>query len=60
MRETIYRALINEHPREIEKIESNKEGWFKYWTEVLQSLVTYYIILVNNRLHIKLTILLLG
>lgn len=52
MREALYTALTNDHPEEIEKIESTKDGWYKYWTEVLQSLVTilfiYMIIYIKN------------
>lgn len=40
MSEAIYKALVDEHPDEIKKIEHTKDGWFKYWTEVLQTLVT--------------------
>jgi hypothetical protein len=43
MREAIYTALVNAHPDQIEKIERVKDGWFKYWTEVLQTLVTFFI-----------------
>jgi hypothetical protein len=42
MREAIYTALVNEHPDEVEKIEKTKDGWFRYWTEVLQSPVTCF------------------
>ncbi|GBC23239.1 uncharacterized protein OCT59_013891 [Rhizophagus irregularis] len=41
MREAIYTALVNEHPDEVEKIEKTKDGWFRYWTEVLQSPARY-------------------
>ncbi|RGB23259.1 hypothetical protein C1646_774783 [Rhizophagus diaphanus] len=40
MRKAIYTALVNEHLDEVEKIEKTKDGWFRYWTEVLQSPVT--------------------
>ncbi|GBC12294.1 uncharacterized protein OCT59_025994 [Rhizophagus irregularis] len=46
MREAIYTALVNEHPDEVEKIEKTKDGWFRYWTEVLQSPARY-------KFHIK-------
>lgn len=48
MRETIYTALLDKHPDEIAKIEYTKDGWFKYWTEVLQTLVIYFITFNNN------------
>ena len=44
MREAIYNTLSNEHPKEIEKIENTKGGWYQYWTEVLQTLVTIHCI----------------
>ncbi|CAG8558735.1 17340_t:CDS:2 [Funneliformis caledonium] len=38
MHDTVYNALVEEHPDEITKIECAKGGWSKYWTEVLQSM----------------------
>ncbi|CAG8748371.1 17102_t:CDS:2, partial [Funneliformis caledonium] len=33
MRDTVYNALVEEHPDKIIKIEYAKGGWSKYWTE---------------------------
>jgi len=51
MREAIYMALVSNHPNEIKEIESTIDGWFKYWTKVLQSLV------MNFKLFIHLIII---
>jgi hypothetical protein len=42
MHDTVYNALVEEHPDEITKIECAKGGWSKYWTEVLQSTVYFF------------------
>ena len=41
MREAIYNALVNKDPDEIKKIKNTKDGWFRYWTKVLQTKVIY-------------------
>ena len=46
MREAIYNALVNKDPDEIEKIENTKDGWFRYWTEVLQTKVIYSVLII--------------
>jgi hypothetical protein len=39
VRDTIYSALEESHAEKIEKINSSKGGWTKYWTEVVQKQV---------------------
>jgi hypothetical protein len=40
IRGSLYDALTSAHPEEIEKIEGTPGGWKKYWSEVLQTLVS--------------------
>jgi hypothetical protein len=36
----IHTSLRNAHPEEVTKIENANGGWKKYWSEVLQSVVS--------------------
>jgi hypothetical protein len=45
MCEFIHTAITKSHPEEVAKIENASGGWRKYWSEVLQSVVSY---IINN------------
>jgi hypothetical protein len=59
MREAIYTALANDHPDEVKKIEKTKDEWYKYWTEVLQSSVTYFYLIIVDYLYQNYNIIIL-
>ena len=59
MKDIIYTALSDTHPNDIKKIESKKDGWLKYWFEILQSSVNYQLHLIIYIKTAMLTILLL-
>jgi hypothetical protein len=59
MREAIYTALANDHPDKVEKIEKTKDGWYKYWTKVLQSSVTYFYLIIVDYLYQNYNIIIL-
>ena len=41
MRDFIYNSLVKSHLKNVQEIEQTSSGWNKYWTEVLQSTVSY-------------------